>query len=537
MSINNDLFTENVPDIVPELIESFSKLLLNASGDSKTLNKFQQMINSEIDRVSSLDSSSDMDDKCNDIDDQEPNHQLTSTPVNTNLTTLPNGFLVHHNRATKTHNPIMELDAPTSPQNSDKVSLVEHIPDLNLPEELYDDIMEVLNGLDLSDTTNSVQTKWLSPINEPYNYAKVTNNPVPICDFPPIIKLMAIVNEHPSTTHNMDCCLITRYSSATSSLGLHKDADNVTCQSSSICTVSFGAPRQLTCVFDGKVSPDGVVDLTPDIILPAVDQSMNVMKPGAQQVMKHAVRPGNTVTGLSNVRYSLSFRKIVPQTSNQVNTTDNGAQLGQHPPSPTVQHHGQEGSNAPNISSAHQCPQHLIIGDSLVKGMRVPGSISICRGGIGPGELLQLLPNSTDILHPDQYDDIRSVTVIVGTNALNVKRAGQGMDFLDVVEDYEKLIHDLKKLFPNARIGMYNVIPRAYTCMETVIRIQLFNNIFENHVVNRLKGVFWIKQYWEFLDDRGFLRTDLYGRLGIHLKGKGKGLMAKCIKNFQKSYN
>ena len=169
--------------------------------------------------------------------------------------------------------------------------------------------------------------------------------------------------------------------------------------------------------------------------------------------------------------------------------------------------------------------------------MRVPGSISICRGGIGPGELLQLLPNSTDILHPDQYDDIRSVTVIVGTNALNVKRAGQGMDFLDVVEDYEKLIHDLKKLFPNARIGMYNVIPRAYTCMETVIRIQLFNNIFENHVVNRLKGVFWIKQYWEFLDDRGFLRTDLYGRLGIHLKGKGKGLMAKCIKNFQKSYN
>ena len=72
--------------------------------------------------------------------------------------------------------------------------------------------------------------------------------------------------------------------------------------------------------------------------------------------------------------------------------------------------------------------------------------------------------------------------------------------------------------------------------METVHRIQLFNDIFDNHVVNRLKNVVWIRHFWEFLDERGFLRNDLYGKLGIHLKPKGKGMMARCIRKFQNSW-
>ena len=63
----------------------------------------------------------------------------------------------------------------------------------------------------------------------------------------------------------------------------------------------------------------------------------------------------------------------------------------------------------------------------------------------------------------------------------------------------------------------------------------MFNNIFEQHVVRRLKNVFWIHQFREFLDNRGMLRDDLYGRLGIHLKPKGKAMMAKCIRGFQLS--
>ena len=41
----------------------------------------------------------------------------------------------------------------------------------------------------------------------------------------------------------------------------------------------------------------------------------------------------------------------------------------------------------------------------------------------------------------------------------------------------------------------------------------------------------------KFLDNYGYLRDDLYGRNGVHLKGKGKAIMARDIRNFQQSYN
>ena len=166
-------------------------------------------------------------------------------------------------------------------------------------------------------------------------------------------------------------------------------------------------------------------------------------------------------------------------------------------------------STRPPTSTSALAPEHLIIGDSMVKGLWVPGSVSICKSGIRPDEVLQMLPDSLDVIHPKDYDNVKTLTLVVGTNALNVKRPRQGIPLLDVVEDYEKLIHDLIKLFPNARIGLYNVLPRAYTCTETRDRIKLFNTIFDNHVVCRLKKVFWIRQFWDFLDDAGFLRNDL----------------------------
>ncbi len=110
------------------------------------------------------------------------------------------------------------------------------------------------------------------------------------------------------------------------------------------------------------------------------------------------------------------------------------------------------------------------------------------------------------------------------------------MPLLSVVEEYEKLVHELMVLFPNAKLGLFNVIPRAYKCEETRHRIESFNNIFDKHVVYRLKNVTWIRLYWEFIDERGFLRSDLYGKLGVHLKGRGKGLMARSIRNFQYPY-
>ena len=52
----------------------------------------------------------------------------------------------------------------------------------------------------------------------------------------------------------------------------------------------------------------------------------------------------------------------------------------------------------------------------------------------------------------------------------------------------------------------------------------------------RMYSGIWIRQCWEFIDEFGNLRYDLYGRRGLHLKPKGKTLMANVIKSFQKAY-
>ena len=81
---------------------------------------------------------------------------------------------------------------------------------------------------------------------------------------------------------------------------------------------------------------------------------------------------------------------------------------------------------------------HLILGDSLVKGLDVPNSMHICRGGIHPKQVLPLLETATDTLHPDCYNVVRTVTLIVGTNALNVNLHSDPVPFLEVIEDYKK---------------------------------------------------------------------------------------------------
>ena len=181
-------------------------------------------------------------------------------------------------------------------------------------------------------------------------------------------------------------------------------------------------------------------------------------------------------------------------------------------------------------------PQNLLIGDSMVKGLQVPNTIKICKGGIHPRDVLGLLPGSTDILPPQSYDNIRTVTLIVGTNAINVNGHSKPTPLLEVIADYKALVSDLHKLFPNARLGLLNIIPRTYTCRETLFRIEHFNSLFSRHICEIVPGVVWIRLYWEFVNDYGYLRQDLYGKDGLHLNFRGKKLMSRAIISFQQSF-
>ncbi len=191
-------------------------------------------------------------------------------------------------------------------------SLVEHVPATDLPsldDKLYKEILSELDSMELNNKPGKVHTKWLSPSSASYNYSKVVNKPYPMSDYPHICKLMEIVNSHQSTTGDMDSCLVSSFNCHKASLSLHRDDESFISQTSSICTMSFGAPRQLELVFDGKKN------FRTDLTLPATDRTLNIMKPGCQQAMRHRVPPGKAPTvGTPSWRFSLSFRKLAQPT-------------------------------------------------------------------------------------------------------------------------------------------------------------------------------------------------------------------------------
>ncbi len=375
--------------------------------------------------------------------------------------------------------------------------------------------------------------------------------PIELSEWKGVSKVMETINS--SHDMNLNSCLIVRYSTDDQALTLHQDNEAIIDNSHPIVITTIGSSRTLE-FWDSKSDSSGTLikQLTPN------EGDLVIMGVGCQEKLWHRVlRKNVSPSEKGSIRYAISFRRITPsapapkdkdpKTSTPkpavVRTLTNGFKvhesraLGSASVASTTQEHVSPSSLSSQCDNNEDSgPKHLLLGDSLVKGLKVSGSVNICKGGIRPDEVLPLLTGSTDVISPDQYDGVKTVTLIVGTNALNIPRPGTGMPLLDVIEDYEKLVYDLKKLFPNARLGLFNVIPRVYTCEETKHRIKLFNNIFDNHVVSRIKNVCWIRLYWEFLDERGYLRDDLYGKLGIHLKGKGKALMAKSIKCFQRAY-
>ena len=569
----SSLFSRDVPTSVPDLIESFSQLVLDTSVKSETLQTFQDMITTELERRSTADDDSNADESQN--------------------TDLDNN-----------NNNIISLE-----------SLVSYIPQIFPPSKFAE--LYLTNELeDMFTGGKKNKYVWLAHQKIPYKFGGRTYQSQNITHFNGVVRLMEEINS--CYQLELDSCLIIRYF-AGDTLSLHQDDESILDSSHPIVVAPLGCSRTIE-FWDSKSESTGelITQATPK------EGDILIMQPGCQEKLWHRVVKCDD-TEMKGTRYALSFRKLSVRhnpmeafgpcqlTSTPVNKSvvalksgflvhasravgsplqatqsdvtflpteltsvppltlpdvdapehipdpDRVTSLSPPPPPPpppplptppppaTHSHSTSEihqstlssPENSNGSSGNHPPPplhKHLVIGDSLVNGLYLPGSIKIYKGGIRPGELLQLLPAFTDILHPRDYDHIRTVTVIVGTNAINVKHPGKGMPLMDVVCDYEKLIKNAKALFPNARIGLYNILPRAHTCLETVHRIQTFNDLFSNHVAPRMQNVFWIEQYWEFLD-RGSIRDDLYGRLGIHLKLKGKNMMAKCILNFQKAYN
>ena len=546
---------------VPDLVQSFSKLLLNASGDADTyadtLNTLLAMISDEIDRVSNPDSESES--KCsgvnlfgsiNDSHAEKTDHENLAKHVDEYIPSEELNELKNPDSESESKSSGVDLFGSinnSKVEKTDLENLVNHVHGYIPSEELNELNIEK----ELEDLYHDKHAKnkyvWLTNSNVPYHFGGKTHVSRSMEEQNGISILMKKINDD----HNwhLDSCLVVKYSNSSQALSLHQDDESILDSSHPIVIASLGTPRTIQ-FWDSNSESSGrlVKEVTP------AQGDLVIMEKGCQEHLWHKVLGGSTSN--LGVRYAISFRKLrmkmlpngfpvhpdraaVTQasTSGQATKSENILSTVLRQPLSTIVPPVDTPRPAARSTFRHIPPKHLIIGDSIAKGVHVAGSSVICKGGIRPNEVLQLLPESTEVIHPSDYDDVRSVTLIVGTNALNVDRPGKGMPFLDVIFDYKTLVYDLRTLFPNARIGLLNVLPRSYKCVETRHRIELFNDLFDQHLAQWLKSVYWIRLYWELVDENGYLRQDLYGKYGLHLKPKGKAMLARCIKSFQHAYS
>ena len=85
---------------------------------------------------------------------------------------------------------------------------------------------------------------------------------------------------------------------------------------------------------------------------------MNVMKPGCQDVLKHRIPEGVHKTGVSNIRYSISWRKIVPLKDTDSDTFSPEQVTPKILASPT---------NSPKTRSLPKKSAILVAGDSFLE--------------------------------------------------------------------------------------------------------------------------------------------------------------------------
>ena len=361
---------------------------------------------------------------------------------------------------------------------------------------------------------NQIEYLWLSKHKVNYSFGGRTLIPKKISEFTAISELLGLLNT--VLDCSLDSCLISCYKNSTIKLPPHCDDEDIIDQTHVICNVSIGTERTINFYkFSDKTEPILSQKLS--------NGSLLLMLPGCQGMFKHGIQPENQ-EALNNdqFRLCLSFRKVVVPNAKNDNAESatmplyfNGYQTQQQ------QQHGK-------IPPFDIPKEHLIIGDSLTRGIDAPNTITVTKGGCVVSDILEILKNS-DELHPSEYHKIRTVTVCVGTNSLSKAH----VPLLAVMSDYDKLIRDLSGIFPEAVIGMFNVPPRKYSNIYHLCRIKSFNN-FLYDLENVYKNTVLINLFWEYITPNGYLNLRFFDpRDHLHMSDEGKGLMRHAVFGFQ----
>lgn len=403
---------------------------------------------------------------------------------------------------------------------------VKYIPEIEITEQSFKLLFEELKSIKFCNNIKAAQYLWICNNNINYKFGKHDLPPNKFTEFPTIILVMEQIAR--MNNCKLDSCLVSYYSSGKVTCPPHADDEPIIDQTNSICNLSVGSQRVIQ-FSNLQNEPVGQLDMAPG--------SLIVMLPGCQDNLLHEVLP----SGSDDWRICLSFRNTSPGTLLNLSSSssNNTSVCGDAPDTSqlrvkldgivTSDGYQDPPSHRDKVLYDDKVKKHLIIGDSLTKGIALPNTVTLSKGGGQTKDILELLRTSHGVVEEADYEGIESVTLCVGTNSL----CNLSIPLLVIMSEYEELIKELSCIFPNAKIGMLNVLPRRYNHMMQLIRIKSFNNYLYD-LEFRYGSVFLINLYWEFLTRDGHLNRKLFYPVDmLHLSDEGKTLVKDAISIFQ----
>ncbi len=391
--------------------------------------------------------------------------------------------------------------------NAEKVQndpslLIDYEPNLIVNGQELDSLFKEVELLMAKNkSTSHTTSQWLASDSNAYRFGRQTYNAVDITKFPNIMKVMHAVNGHNLSTGDMNGCLVNRYANGDIAGRLHADDEKSMSQISSICTVSLGPDR--TIEFRRNSSSPIVKSLN------LSNGSMFVMHPGCQSSLKHKVNKGLTS---DSVRYSLSFRKAVPE--------------------PSISDKTSPGVSSPTSSSSSMAQQHskppvvLIAGDSITQRLKsdLIGKNRVKVENISAGgSTFHNTQVALEEYHEKNKDnvDVKKVFISAGCNDIRYTYS-RGVQHLKA--PITRLMIKVKSLFPNAEIYFHSVLPNAIKNKWTVSNVCGVNNLIRDCC--KINKFYYLNVFNSFLTPGGRRNAMLFSD-DVHPKRSSMGIIAK----------
>ena len=338
-------------------------------------------------------------------------------------------------------------DVPSTNKSVDIDDYVEYFPDY-IPSEdtvLLQGLNADFDSLGIKgNNKKKVYTKWIGDTE--YAYGNVRHPAFPLKDnhLPFIEELMNKLNNE-GRWKPVKSCFAAWYPSNLASISFHSDNEENLDDDSSILTVSFGADRDVQ--YMSNVNPGLGILKT----LRVQDRSLYVMKPGCQQLFRHAV-PVSQDTNCGG-RGILSFRlEKLPDENN-----DNmiSSSMPKHYRDSDVSFGNKTICPPVNVSEKVS----LILGASIIKELnsdKLAKGSNKCYVRATGGNKLHNISSDLDTFY-EEHGQENVVKVFISAGVNDMRYCSNGIYHLKT--KITQLINKVELYFPKAKIFFQSVLP------------------------------------------------------------------------------